>query len=128
MLILQNLVLPFLRICIGMFQVIIICVRTYIYAREQPSKAKCFPIFIGKSICHYSISFAKNAAAFFKKRISFSSSAFCCLNLRFSSMSSGLDFCSSFVRHSSRYARTQFETVAGDTPYSAARLFKVLPS
>lgn len=74
-----NIVFPFLTICLGMFQVIVICVRIYIHTREQPSKAKCFLIFIDKSICHYSIFFANNAAAFFKKRISFSSSAFCCL-------------------------------------------------
>ena len=65
---------------------------------------------------------------FFKKLLSFSNSAFSRRRRRSSSIISNRDFSSSLFWHSSRYERTQLETVALDMPYSAKRLAIVRPS
>ena len=60
--------------------------------------------------------------------LSFSNSAFSRRRRRSSSIISNWDFSSSLFWHSSRYERTQLETVALDMPYSATRLAIVRPS
>ena len=65
---------------------------------------------------------------FFKKLFSFSNSAFSRRRRRSSSIISSWDFSSPWFWHSSRYERTQLETVAPDMPYSATRLAIVRPS
>ena len=59
---------------------------------------------------------------FFKKLLSFPNSAFSRWRRRSSSIISSWDFSSSLFWHSSRYERTQLETVALDRPYSTTRL------
>ena len=65
---------------------------------------------------------------FFRKLFSFSNSAFSRRRRRSSSIISNWYFSSSLFWHSSRYERTQLETVALDMPYSATRLAIVRPS
>lgn len=55
---------------------------------KKPAKTELTMIFFNKLVNGYSISFAKNAAAFFKKAISFSFSASSRRNLLFSSKAS----------------------------------------
>ena len=70
---------------------------------EKPSQTKDIFMFIDELINHESSSFAKNAAAFFKKRFSFSSSAIFLLRL-WISFAYGLSACNFKVYlHSSLY-------------------------
>lgn len=80
---------------------------------------------INKFIDYLPVSFAKNAAAFFRKSFSFSASASFCLSLRFSSINSSSLIASGVAWHSLRY---QLLMDAVDTPYSEARLAMVRPS
>ena len=52
------------RFC--MLQILIICVRANPYTSDHPPEAEFLPMFFNKTICCYSISFTKNAAAFLR--------------------------------------------------------------
>ena len=57
------------------FEIIVIPIRVDFELPKKPAETELTMIFLNKLVNGYSISFAKNAAAFFKKAISFSFSA-----------------------------------------------------
>ena len=67
------------------FKVIVVPVRIDFKLLKKPAETELTMVLLNKLVNGYSISFAKNAAAFFKKAISFSFSASSWRNLLFSS-------------------------------------------
>ena len=70
------------------FEIIVIPIRVDFELPKKPAETELTMIFLNKLVNDYSISFAKNAAAFFRKAISFSFSASSWRNLLFSSKAS----------------------------------------
>ena len=70
--------------CFSLFSIIIISIWVNMKSIQQPTDAKFCLVLLNKSISLSSISFAKNAAAFFKKRFSFLSSSSSLRRRRFS--------------------------------------------
>lgn len=113
-------------ICLSMFLVIIVSIRAYSQTFQQPTNAEYLTILLDKSVSLYPISFAKNAAAFFRKRFSFCVSSSSFLSRRFSfinSISFGVSgLLWAFIWHSLLKSLHHFDILAFDTPYSAVML------
>ena len=60
---------------LAMLPIAIVCIRINVQAFQQPIGAKPLRMFINKLVSSYLLSFAKNAAAFFRKSFSFLSSS-----------------------------------------------------
>ena len=71
----QYLLLPGLTGGLPVLSIVIICIRIDIHPPQEPSGAEFIVVFVDKSVSRQPISFAKNAAAFFRKRISFCASS-----------------------------------------------------
>ena len=110
------------------FSVIVISVGRYAHSFQKPSYAKHFVILVDKLVCLQSISFAKNAAAFFKNSFSFLDYSSSLRSLFISFIWSLSSFLSAFLWHSSLYALSQFWILALLMWYSSDRLINVLPS
>ena len=81
---LMDLLFLSILIRLGVFPVVIVCIWTDRQPSQQPEDAEFFLMAVNKPISLSSISFAKNAAAFFKNTISFRNSLFSRFNRRFS--------------------------------------------
>lgn len=92
--------IPFLgdRFCASVLSVIVISIRINFQTSQQPPDAEQIPMFIDESICLSSIPFAKNAAAFFRKRFSFRASASFSRKRRFFFISSRSFWAVGFLR------------------------------
>ena len=68
--------LTFFAGVLAMLPVVVISIRVDMQTFQQPVDAKPLRILINKLVSIYLLSFAKNAAAFFRKSFSFLSSSF----------------------------------------------------
>ena len=118
--------------CPPVFSVVVISIRINSKTPQQPPDAEQIPMFIDESICLSSIPFAKNAAAFFRKRFSLRASVSSSHKRRFSFISSrsfrAVGFFEAFCWHSSLNSLHHLQMLAFETPYSAVRLRYVRPS
>ena len=120
------------RFCSSVLSVIVISIRINFQTSQQPLDAEQIPLFFYESICLSSIPFAKNAAAFFRKRFSFFASASFSRKRRFSFINSrsfwAVGFFEAFCWHSSLNSLHHLQMLALETPYSAVKLRYVRPS
>ena len=118
--------------CPSVLSVVIISIWINFQTSQQPPNTKQIPIFVYEPIGLQSIPFAKNAAAFFRKRFSFFASASSSRKRRFSFMSSrsfwAVGFFEALFCHSSLNSLHHLQMLAFETPYSAVRLRYVRPS
>lgn len=118
----ENLLLFRLPLCPPTFSVVVISVRINVQPSQQPPNTKQLAVLVDAPICLSSIPFAKNAAAFFRKRFSFRASASSSRRRRFSFISSrsfwALELFKVFCWHFSHH----LQMLAFEIPYSAVRL------
>lgn len=119
-------------ICLPMFSVVVISIWTDMQPLKKPAHTKFIGMFVYKSISLYSISLAKNAAAFFRKRFSFfcSSSSFLSRRISCNISNSVKVFGSDWACfwHSLVNSSHHFETLDLAIPNSVVSLLMLRPS